>query len=45
VHAAPAWLIVKVWPCTEIVPERGLVLVLASTVKLTEPLPLPELPV
>jgi hypothetical protein len=31
VHGTPAWLMVKVWPATVIVPERGVVLVFAAT--------------
>src|SRR5258706_7224637 len=37
------WFTVKLWPPTEIVPERVLMLVLASNVKFTVPLPLPVL--
>ena len=43
-HAAPAWLIVNVWPAIVIVPLRPAVAVFAATLYATVPLPLPLLP-
>jgi hypothetical protein len=41
VHAAAAWVTVKVWPATVMVPVRWVVAVLAATLKVTVPLPDP----
>jgi hypothetical protein len=41
-HAWPAWLTVKVLPPLEIVPERGVELPFAATVKATLPGPVPD---
>ena len=43
-HAAAAWLTVYVWPAMVAVPVRGVVTVLAATVRATVPLPLPLAP-
>jgi hypothetical protein len=43
-HAAAAWLTVKVNPATVIVPARTTVLRLAAYVKTTLPLPVPLVP-
>ena len=40
----PIWFTAKVWPAMVSEPLRGLVLVLAVTLKLVMPLPLPLLP-
>ena len=42
-NGAPAWLTLNDWPAMSNVPERALVLVLASTVKVAAPLPVPLL--
>jgi hypothetical protein len=42
VQALPAWVTVTVWPATVAVPVREPVLVLAATVNVTAPTPLPD---
>ena len=43
-QAAAAWFTVYVWPAMVAVPVRGVVMVLAATVRATVPLPLPLAP-
>ena len=45
VHAAAPWVTARVRPATVSVPVRGVVVGLASTVKLNQAVPVPELPV